>query len=140
MSLTRSTLDLQLQFRVGRKTIVYIHVSLVPVLGNGEQKSKPTQHSVRQLRSMGINPDILVCRSPKVLEQGVKYVLTESSGHTSGRTSVRLTNNVTTCVGSSGTSWRCTAKWTQHTFSASQMCPTFIMCLSCCMHKAHTPS
>lgn len=82
MSLTHSILNLQLQFRVGRKNIVYIHVSLVPVLGNGEQKSKPTQHSVRQLRSMGINPDILVCRSPKVLEQGVKYVLTESSGHT----------------------------------------------------------
>ena len=54
----------QFQFRVGRENICFVHVSLVPVMGPvGEQKTKPTQHSVKELRSLGIIPDILVCRS-----------------------------------------------------------------------------
>jgi CTP synthase len=45
----------QFQFRVGKDNICFIHVSLVPVLGSvGEQKTKPTQHSVRELRALGI--------------------------------------------------------------------------------------
>eukprot|EP01099_Mayorella_cantabrigiensis_P000913 TRINITY_DN1392_c0_g1_i1.p1 TRINITY_DN1392_c0_g1~~TRINITY_DN1392_c0_g1_i1.p1 ORF type:complete len:620 (+),score=173.91 TRINITY_DN1392_c0_g1_i1:216-1862(+) len=51
----------QFQFRVGKENFCSIHVSLVPVSG-GEQKSKPTQHSVRELRAMGISPDLIVCR------------------------------------------------------------------------------
>ena len=45
---------------------VFIHVTLVPYLGKaGEPKTKPTQHSVKELRSIGIQPDIIVCRSEK---------------------------------------------------------------------------
>ena len=51
----------QFQFRVGRENICFIHVSLVPTLS--EQKTKPTQHSIRELRSLGITPDVIVCRS-----------------------------------------------------------------------------
>ena len=53
-----------------------MHVSLVPVLGSvGEQKTKPTQHSVAVLRSLGINPALLACRSQDPLEQGVREKL-----------------------------------------------------------------
>ena len=54
----------QLAGRVGHDNILFIHVSLVPVLGSvGEQKTKPTQHTVKELRSLGISPDMLICRS-----------------------------------------------------------------------------
>ena len=54
----------QFQFRVGRENVTFVHVSLVPVMGPvGEQKTKPTQHTVKELRGLGISPDILVCRS-----------------------------------------------------------------------------
>ena len=54
----------QFQFRVGRENICFVHVSLVPVMGPvGEQKTKPTQHTVKELRGLGINPDVLVCRA-----------------------------------------------------------------------------
>ena len=54
------------QFRrdVGRENVCYVHLTLVPYLGpSGEQKTKPTQHSVTELRSRGIQPDVIVCRS-----------------------------------------------------------------------------
>ena len=63
------------QFRtdVGRDNICYIHVTLVPFIGpSGEQKTKPTQHSVTELRSRGIQPDIIVCRSEAPLSQNLK--------------------------------------------------------------------
>jgi CTP synthase len=63
------------QFRsdVGRHDVVYIHVTLVPFIGpSEEQKTKPTQHSVTELRSRGIQPDIVVCRSDRPLAPGVK--------------------------------------------------------------------
>ncbi|MBI4884551.1 MAG: CTP synthase [Actinobacteria bacterium] len=63
------------QFRtdVGRDNICYIHVTLVPFIGpSGEQKTKPTQHSVTELRSRGIQPDIIVCRSEKPLSDNLK--------------------------------------------------------------------
>lgn len=63
------------QFRkdVGRDNVCYIHLTLVPYLGpSGEQKTKPTQHSVTELRSRGIQPDIIVCRSDKALSEGLK--------------------------------------------------------------------
>jgi CTP synthase len=54
------------QFRldVGRENVCYVHLTLVPYIGpSGEQKTKPTQHSVTELRSRGIQPDVIVCRS-----------------------------------------------------------------------------
>ena len=63
----------QFQFRVGAANFASVHVSLVPVLGVvGEQKTKPTQHSVATLRSLGINPSFLACRCAEPLEDGVR--------------------------------------------------------------------
>jgi CTP synthase len=63
------------QFRkdVGRDNVCYIHVTLVPFIGpSGEQKTKPTQHSVTELRSRGIQPDVIVCRSDEPLSVALK--------------------------------------------------------------------
>ena len=66
----------QFQFRVGASNFCVVHVSLVPVLGAvGEQKTKPTQHSVAVLRSLGLNPTLLVCRSSDPLQQSVREKL-----------------------------------------------------------------
>ena len=66
----------QFQFRVGRENVTFVHVSLVPVMGPvGEQKTKPTQHSVKELRGLGITPDILVCRSTKPMTDETKEKL-----------------------------------------------------------------
>ena len=68
------------QFRkdVGRRNVIYLHVALVPWISTaGEMKTKPTQHSVKELRSIGIQPDILVCRSILPLPQGIKEKLSE---------------------------------------------------------------
>lgn len=55
----------QFQFTAGRDNVMFVHVSLVPALGSaGEQKTKPTQHSVRELRGLGLFPDVIVCRCP----------------------------------------------------------------------------
>ena len=63
----------QLKYDVGRENVLYIHVTLLPYLGKaGEVKTKPTQHSVKELRSIGIQPDILVCRSEKEVSQDIK--------------------------------------------------------------------
>jgi CTP synthase len=63
------------QFRldVGRENAIYIHLTLVPFIGTaGELKTKPTQHSVRDLRSIGIQPDILLCRTDRFLDAEIK--------------------------------------------------------------------
>tara|TARA_B100001540_G_scaffold284379_1_gene276640 strand:- start:434 stop:2077 length:1644 start_codon:yes stop_codon:yes gene_type:complete len=66
----------QFQFRVGRENVTFVHVSLVPVMGPvGEQKTKPTQHSVKELRGLGITPDILVCRSTEPMTEETKEKL-----------------------------------------------------------------
>jgi CTP synthase len=57
----------QFQFRVGRENFAVVHVSLVPEVSGGEQKTKPTQHAVRELRSLGLSPDIICCRAPSVI-------------------------------------------------------------------------
>lgn len=58
---------------VGRENVMYIHVTLVPFLGkSGELKTKPTQHSVKELRSIGIQPDVIVCRTEKRLTKDLK--------------------------------------------------------------------
>src|ERR1035438_6017898 len=62
------------QFRrdEGRENVAYVHLTLVPYLGpSGEQKTKPTQHSVTELRSRGIQPDVIVCRSTHPLSEGL---------------------------------------------------------------------
>ena len=60
----------QVKKHVGRNDCLYIHVTLVPfVTGAGELKTKPTQHSVKELRSLGIQPDILICRSAQPIPQ-----------------------------------------------------------------------
>ncbi|NNE96950.1 MAG: CTP synthase [Acidimicrobiales bacterium] len=56
----------QYRLDVGRQNVCYVHVTLVPYIGPaGEQKTKPTQHSVTELRSRGIQPDVIVCRSDR---------------------------------------------------------------------------
>lgn len=66
----------QFSYRVGAGNFCLIHVSLVPVLNVvGEQKTKPTQHSVRGLRSLGLAPNILACRSTMGLDDNVKEKL-----------------------------------------------------------------
>ncbi|OFW57136.1 MAG: CTP synthase [Actinobacteria bacterium RBG_16_64_13] len=63
------------QFRndVGRRNVIYIHVTLIPFIStSGELKTKPTQHSVNELRSIGIQPDIIVCRSDRTISPELK--------------------------------------------------------------------
>ncbi len=63
------------QFRadVGRDNVIYIHLTLVPYIStSGEVKTKPTQHSVKELRSIGIQPDILLCRTDRFLSRDLK--------------------------------------------------------------------
>jgi CTP synthase len=68
------------QFRkdVGRENVCYVHVTLVPFLGpTGEQKTKPTQHSVTELRSRGIQPDAIVCRSDGPIPESLKAKISD---------------------------------------------------------------
>src|SRR5687767_2213350 len=70
------------QFRkeVGRDNVCYIHLTLVPFIGpSGEQKTKPTQHSVTELRSRGIQPDAIVCRSEQSISDGLKRKISSLS-------------------------------------------------------------
>jgi len=63
----------QLRQEVGRDSVFYLHISLVPYIGpSGELKTKPTQHSVQALRSIGIAPDAIVLRSDRVIPPAVK--------------------------------------------------------------------
>ena len=66
----------QIKKDVGRNDVLYIHVTLVPYIGAaGELKTKPTQHSVKELRSIGIQPDIIVCRTEHSLSEELKEKL-----------------------------------------------------------------
>lgn len=66
----------QVKKEVGKNDTLYIHVTLVPyITGAGELKTKPTQHSVKELRSIGIQPDILVCRADKSISYEMKKKL-----------------------------------------------------------------
>ncbi|MGK7911313.1 MAG: CTP synthase [Synechococcus sp.] len=68
------------QFRkdVGRNNVMYVHVTLIPMIeAAGEMKTKPTQHSVKELRSIGIQPDMLVCRCDRPLHPGIKAKIAE---------------------------------------------------------------
>ncbi|WP_030007203.1 CTP synthase [Picosynechococcus sp. NKBG042902] len=68
------------QFRkeAGRDNVLYMHVTLIPWIPSaGEMKTKPTQHSVKELRSIGIQPDVLVCRCDRPLPQGQREKISE---------------------------------------------------------------
>ncbi|MEX0992017.1 MAG: CTP synthase [Actinomycetota bacterium] len=63
----------QLRNEVGRERCAFVHVSLMPFIGpTGELKTKPTQHSVKELRSLGLQPDVIVCRSDRVIGRNLK--------------------------------------------------------------------
>eukprot|EP00056_Hartaetosiga_gracilis_P016098 m.3823 g.3823 ORF g.3823 m.3823 type:complete len:629 (+) comp3743_c0_seq2:40-1926(+) len=63
----------QFQFRVGKENFMLVHVSLIPQPSStGEQKTKPTQHSIRELRGLGLSPDFIVCRSKNPLQEGIE--------------------------------------------------------------------
>ncbi len=66
----------QMKFDLNDNDVLYVHVTLVPYIKMaGELKTKPTQHSVRQLQEIGISPDILVCRSEYPLDDGIRKKL-----------------------------------------------------------------
>lgn len=63
----------QISLEVGRENCLFIHVTLVPYLkGSGEHKSKPTQHSVKELQAMGISPNIIIARADEPLDEGIR--------------------------------------------------------------------
>ncbi len=63
----------QISLEAGNENCLFIHVTLIPYLsGSGEHKSKPTQHSVKELRAMGISPNIIVARADEPLNDGIK--------------------------------------------------------------------
>lgn len=63
----------QMRLEAGIENTLYVHTTLVPeIYGSGELKTKPTQHSVIELRGLGIQPDIIVCRTPVMLEEDIK--------------------------------------------------------------------
>ena len=64
----------QLRFELGRERTAYLHLTLVPFIASaGELKTKPTQHSVRELRGIGIQPDILLCRTEHTIPEDAKH-------------------------------------------------------------------
>ena len=63
----------QFKTDVGKENVLYVHLTLVPYIATaGELKTKPTQHSVKELRSIGIQPDILLCRTDRYLSKDIK--------------------------------------------------------------------
>ena len=59
----------QLIHESGRSNAISVHLTLVPEVGEGELKTKPTQHSVKSMQEMGIQPDVLICRAPEMLDE-----------------------------------------------------------------------
>ncbi len=62
----------QMAVEIGRENTLFIHVSLIYTLPNGESKSKPTQHSIRTLQEYGIQPDLLICRTSQPMGEGIR--------------------------------------------------------------------
>ena len=63
----------QMRQELGRENVVFVHLTLVPYIqASGELKTKPTQHSVKELREIGIQPDILLCRTDRFLSAEIK--------------------------------------------------------------------
>lgn len=61
----------QMIHELGHQNVISVHVTLVPVLPGDELKTKPTQHSVKEMRAIGIQPDILLCRAPHILDESM---------------------------------------------------------------------
>ena len=59
----------QLIHEYGRTNAISVHLTLIPEVGDGELKTKPTQHSVRSMQELGIQPDVLICRAPVILDE-----------------------------------------------------------------------
>lgn len=57
----------QMRSDLGPDNVLFVHLTLVPEVGGGELKTKPTQHSVKELRELGVQPDMLICRAPRML-------------------------------------------------------------------------
>ncbi|MCY4554710.1 MAG: CTP synthase [Candidatus Poribacteria bacterium] len=62
----------QMAVEVGRENTMFLHVSLIYTLPNGESKSKPTQHSIRKLQELGVLPDVLLCRTSQTLDEAFR--------------------------------------------------------------------
>ena len=62
----------QMAVEVGREDTMFLHVSLIYTLPNGESKSKPTQHSIRKLQELGVQPDVLLCRTSQTLDEAFR--------------------------------------------------------------------
>ncbi|MXV78674.1 CTP synthase [Candidatus Poribacteria bacterium] len=62
----------QMAVEVGRENTLFLHVSLIYTLPNGESKSKPTQHSIRKLQELGVHPDLLLCRTSQHIDDSVR--------------------------------------------------------------------
>jgi CTP synthase len=63
----------QMRLEQGRENVLFVHLTLIPYIGaSGELKTKPTQHSVKDLREIGIQPDILLCRTDRILSAEIK--------------------------------------------------------------------
>ncbi len=62
----------QMILEMGRENVLSVHLTLVPLVGGGELKTKPTQHSVKELREIGIQPDILLCRTSHELDEAMR--------------------------------------------------------------------
>ena len=62
----------QMAVEVGRENTMFLHVSLIYTLPNGESKSKPTQHSIRKLQELGVQPDVLLCRTSQTLDDAFR--------------------------------------------------------------------
>jgi CTP synthase len=58
---------------LGRKQVLFVHLTLIPTVSDGEMKTKPTQHSVASLRQIGIQPDIVLCRAPEPIPEALKH-------------------------------------------------------------------
>lgn len=65
----------QMIMEIGRDQVISVHLTLIPEVGGGELKTKPTQHSVNKMREIGIQPDLLLCRAPRPLEEELRRKL-----------------------------------------------------------------
>ena len=87
----------QLRNQVGRDNVVYVHVTLVPMIeAAGELKTKPTQHSVNELRRIGITPDVVVCRSAQPLSRELRSKIALFADLDTGPSSPRRTRRTST--------------------------------------------
>lgn len=62
----------QMIMELGHQSVLSVHLTLIPEVGGGELKTKPTQHSVTKMREIGIQPDILMCRAPRILDDDMR--------------------------------------------------------------------